>query len=439
MSKQPFPVESYLKALSIEALNPMQTESLKQNRIHNDCVLLSGTGSGKTLAFLLPVLENLSETETGVQALILAPSRELCLQIEDVFRRMRSEYKVNSSYGGHSVRVEKNNFTQPPAVLIGTPGRIADHIGRGHFDPSTITMLVLDEFDKSLELGFHREMATISEQLHGVKKRILSSATDLDTVPEFVGMTDPVKINFLDGKPRGLTLKTIHAGAAEKMEMLYRLLGNLEAAPTIVFCNHRETVERLSTFLADHGVENSFFHGGMEQDDRERTLAKFRNGSVNILITTDLAARGLDIPEIRFVIHYQLPPKEDAFIHRNGRTARVDASGTAFLVMGSDDDQPDYLSGDEEVLVLSENHPAPSKPGWVTLYIGAGKKDKVNKIDIVGFLSKTGGLERDELGLIEVKDFFSYAAVKRSLVKEVMSKIKEQKIKGKKVKIQQAR
>ncbi len=418
----------------------MQETALKAATNHDNIILLSATGSGKTLGFLLPLLENINPKPNEIQALIVVPSRELALQIEEVFRNLKSGFKVSTFYGGHSTKIERNSLLHPASVVIGTPGRIADHISRENIDTSTIEHLILDEFDKSLELGFHEEMAYIIAHLPRLKKRTLTSATDLKELPKFLGMENPHKLNFLSDQPvKGLELKIVHSRQADKLYSFHQLLCNLSAAPTIVFCNHREAVERISGFLAEQQVASEFFHGGLEQVDRERILCKFRNGSTQILLTTDLAARGLDIPEIKHVIHYQLPPKEDAFIHRNGRTARVEAEGTAYLILAPDEARPEYVPENTPVMELVAGKPNPPQPQWLTLFIGGGKKDKLNKIDVVGFLSKIGQLEKDDLGLIEVKDFFIYAAVKRTKAKKMLELIKDQKIKGKKYKISMAR
>jgi len=184
-------------------------------------------------------------------------------------------------------------------------------------------------------------------------------------------------------------------------------------------------------------LAHDIFHGGMEQDERERALLKFRNGSIKILITTDLAARGLDIPEVEYIIHYQLPYTEDAFLHRNGRTARMNAKGTAYLIMAEDEKYP-FLKADIETETLKASYPSPKDSEWQTLYIAAGKKDKVNKIDIVGLLLKKGGLQKEDVGLIEVKDQTSYVAIKRKMVGQVLSTLAQERIKNKKVKIEVA-
>lgn len=402
-----------------------------------DVILLSPTGSGKTLGFLLPLLSLLDASVPTVQVLILVPSRELALQIEQVFRSIGSGFKVNCCYGGHPVRTEIKNLSQPPAVLIGTPGRIGHHLRRESFSTDTITTLILDEFDKALEFGFQEDMAYIIGQLRSVRKRILTSATQMDEIPRFTGIHKPITLNYLDNTPTvsKLLQKVVVAEAADKLEALFALICKIGDKATLVFCNHREAVERISDTLWDNGLPNDIFHGGMEQDDRERALIKFRNGSHRILITTDLASRGLDIPEIEHVIHYQLPHNEEAFTHRNGRTARMHATGTSYLLLAPGE-KPVYLKELPEVEDLSGDIVIPQPSQWTTLYLAAGKKDKVNKVDIVGLLLKKGELDKEDLGLIEVLDFSSYAAVKRKHADRVVALVKNEKIKGKKVKIE---
>ena len=433
------PIPALLQRLGIEQLNPMQEKVLEVAATNDQLVVLAPTGSGKTLGFLLPLLKNLQPEVTGVQALVITPTRELALQIEQVFRAMGTEFKVNTTYGGHSMKIEKNNFSEPPALLIGTPGRIVDHLNRGNLDLSGVRTLVLDEFDKSLEMGFQEDMTIILKQLKRVRNRMLVSATNLETIPAFTDISNPVTVDFLTTETRGLSLHKIVTDDTEKLYSLVHLLCNLSAESTLIFCNHRETVERVSEFMASADIANVFFHGGLEQDERERSLIKFRNGSAHYLVTTDLAARGLDIPNIQHVIHYQLPHTEDVFIHRNGRTARQSATGNAYLVMAKTDRQPDYLTEAVPELQLSEDCPLPDAPIWKTIYIGGGKKDKINKIDVVGFLSKIGQLKQDDIGLITVLDHSCLVAVKAKKANQVVAEIRDQKIKGKKVKMGIAR
>jgi len=430
-------VEKVLENLKIASLNEMQKAAVAASEKGGDVVLLAPTGSGKTIGFLLPVLNNLNANVKGVQALVLVPSRELALQIENVFRQMATGFKVNCCYGGHPVRTERNNLEQPPALLIGTPGRIAYHLRHENFDESTVTTLVLDEFDKALEFGFQEDMSYIIRRLLSLKQRLLTSASAMEEIPEFTGLSSQVEINFLkDVKVApDLKLKKVLTTAEDKLDTLLKLICKIGNKNTLIFCNHRETVDRISDLLIDKDLAHDIFHGGMEQDERERALLKFRNGSIKILITTDLASRGLDIPEVHCIIHYQLPYTEDAFLHRNGRTARMNAKGTAYLIIADDEKYP-FLKAEIETEDLKGNFVLPADSDWQTLYIAAGKKDKVNKIDIVGLLLKKGGLQKDDVGLIEVKDQSSYVAVKRNMVNRILKSLSNEKIKGRKVKIE---
>ncbi|MGI4021880.1 MAG: DEAD/DEAH box helicase [Janthinobacterium lividum] len=429
-------IKQALLNLKINALNEMQQAAIGAAK-KSDLILLSPTGSGKTLGFLLPLLDLLDANVPTVQALILVPSRELALQIEQVFRTIGSGFKVNCCYGGHPVKIERNNLSQPPAVLIGTPGRIAHHLRRESFSTATIHTLILDEFDKALEFGFQEDMSFIIKQLPSVKKRILTSATQMQEIPSFTGIVKPMKLDYLNNTASApdLKQKAVIAESEDKLDALFALICKIGNEATLVFCNHREAVERISELLWNLGLPHGIFHGGMEQDDRERALLKFRNGSYKILITTDLASRGLDIPEIEHVVHYQLPHNEEAFLHRNGRTARMHAKGTSYLLL-TPDEKPSYLKDLPEIEELSPNPVIPQPSIWATLYIAAGKKDKVNKVDIVGLLLKKGELDKEDLGLIEVLDYSSYAAVKRNRIERTAQLIKTEKIKNKKVKIE---
>ena len=434
-------IEQALKSLKIENLNPMQEASIRANSQGKDVVLLSPTGSGKTLAFLLPLLQELKPEENTIQSLVLVPSRELALQIESVFKSMNTSFKTCCCYGGHPISDEKKSILgNHPAIIIGTPGRINDHLNKGNFMPDTIHTLVIDEFDKSLEYGFQDEMSEIIAQLPGLKKRILLSATDAEEIPAFTGLNETIRLDYLvqDEEDVRLKLMKVLSPDKDKVETLFRLLCTMGSSSTIVFCNHRDAVERVSDYLASKGLYNEFFHGGMEQPDRERALYKFRNGSCHVFVSTDLASRGLDIPEIENIIHYHIPINEDAFTHRNGRTARWDAEGTSYIILNEDENLPVYVTEEPEIFNLPAKTNRPAQPLWVTLYIGKGKKDKVNKIDIVGFLFKKGKLGKDDIGQIDVKEHFAFVAIRRSKLNQTLNLIQGEKIKGMKTKIEEA-
>lgn len=432
--------EEILKRMGIASLNEMQEEVLKISEKEKDLIILSPTGSGKTLAFLLPLLKNLKNDIEETQALILVPSRELAIQIEQVFKSMSTGFKVNSSYGGHSTRTEINNLSEAPTVLIGTPGRISYHIERRNFDPTKVHTVVLDEFDKCLEFGFQEDMSFIIRNLKNLKRRFLTSATNLKDIPQFTGILKPVTIDFLkDAETISLQLKAVRSTGTDKLHALFSLVCLLGNSSTLVFCNHRDAVERISALLHEKGLGHDIFHGALEQDEREKAIIKFRNGTHHLLITTDLASRGLDIPEIENVIHYQLAPAENAFIHRNGRTARMKANGTAYLVLSQEEEIPEYIAEKPEFITLPSKNVVPPKTEWITLYISAGKKDKINKMDLVGFFLQKGELAKEDLGKIEVLDRSSYIAVKRGKVNSLLQLIKNEKIKKKSVKIEIAK
>ncbi len=419
----------------------MQLSAQETILTDNNVLLLSPTGSGKTVAFLLPIFELLDDYQAGVQCLILVPSRELGLQIEQVWKKMGTMYKVNVCYGGHSIETEIKNLSNPPAVLIGTPGRIADHIDRGTFKVDRIQTLVLDEFDKSLQLGFHEQMSFIIGKLSKLNKRILVSATSGIEIPKYTKVFHPTVLDFIpsEEEKENLSIQLVVSKEKDKIGTLFNLICSLKSQSALIFCNHRDAAERISDALNEKGIYATYYHGGMDQDERERALIQFRNGSVPYLVTTDLAARGLDIPEMKHVIHYHLPSKEDEFTHRNGRTARMLASGTAYIITHESEKKHDYIDYGMPVLNVDKATTLPKPPEFQTIYISGGKKNKLNKIDIVGFFSQKGKLDKGDLGLIEVKDFISFAAVKYNKVKDLLSNICDEKMKGKKFKIEVAR
>ncbi len=422
----------------------MQQAMLRKASSPNDLILLSPTGSGKTLAYLLPLLQILRPADGSVQALVLVPSRELALQTESVFRAMKTPWQICCCYGGHPIAEEKRSIVgSKPSVIVGTPGRVADHIYKGNFATKGIKTLVIDEFDKSLEFGFHDEMMDIIDELPSLSKRILLSATDAEEIPEFTGVDRSTRLNFLksdEGAESRLSMKRVISPARDKVETLLKLLCSLGSSSSIVFCNHRDAVDRIKALLGERGLYAERFHGGMEQPDRERALYKFRNGSCNIFIATDLAARGLDIPEVEQVIHYHMPPLEDAFTHRNGRTARWEATGVAYLVLSEEELSPRYMEYDDiEIYDIPEGATKMPRPLWTTLYIGKGKKDKLSKADVAGFLHKKGQLSREDVGQIDIKDHYGFVAVRRTKVRSLMSLIKGEKIKGRSILIQEAK
>lgn len=423
--------EAILKKLGIEQLNPMQQQAQQVIAANKDIVLLSPTGTGKTIAFLLPIIAELNPELQEIQALILVPSRELAIQIEQVLREMGSGYKVNAVYGGRSGSKDKLELKHPPAILIGTPGRVADHLRRENISADHIEALVLDEFDKSLEVGFETEMKEIVYALPKLKKKILTSATQKAEIPDFVHIKEPARISFLGEESSQLQLRLVEA-TDDKLSTLEQLLGTLEGNG-IIFCNLKDTISEVSDYLEDQDIAHTCFYGGMEQLDRETSLIKFRNGTSRLLLATDLAARGIDVPELDFIIHFEIPYKKEEFTHRNGRTARMHSDGTAFILKGPKNYLPEFASHAEKMEVSDSRKFTPSP--WETLMISGGRKDKISKGDIAGLFFKQGGLNKDELGTIELKNDCAFVAVPVNKASQLAKYLNNTRLKSKKVRI----
>lgn len=426
--------QDILTKLNIHMLNPMQEEAISVIERTANTILLSPTGTGKTLAFLLPIIKILDPDCKDVQVLILVPSRELAIQIEQVVRNMGSGFKVNAVYGGRPMSKDKIEIKHVPAILIGTPGRIADHFSSNRFSRNSIKTLILDEFDKSLEIGFESEMRSIINQLLHINKRVLTSATQAVEIPGFVRLDQPTTINYLKEKvDLKLEIKTVISPAKNKLQTLLDLLGYLGNQPGIVFCNLRDSIDQVSRFLEKNNINHGCFSGGMEQKDRERSLIKFRNGTSQILIATDLASRGIDIPELKFIIHYEVPRTAEEFIHRNGRTARVDAKGTAYVLKWEKEYLPEFIKNSK---IKDISKKAVRKPQfWETLFVSGGRKDKISKGDIAGLFFKQGKITKDQLGNIELKQDCAFVAVPVAMADELVKKLNNTRLKKKKVRI----
>lgn len=421
-----------LQKLGIEELNQMQQEAYQAIAERAEVVLLSPTGTGKTLAFLLPLLDRLDPELEAVQALILTPSRELALQIEQVLRDMGSGFKVNAVYGGRSKYKDRQDLQHLPAILIGTPGRVADHFRGKPTLAAQVRTLVLDEFDKSLEVGFEKEMKEIIASLPAVDKKVLTSATQKLSIPSFVGLEDPKTLVF-ESQEQRLTLKTVVSSTRDKLEALGNLLGLLGEGRGIIFCNFKDTIRFVSEYLQEKDIGHAVFYGGLEQIAREQALVQFRNGTHRVLLATDLAARGIDVPELDFIIHYQLPPHQEEFVHRNGRTARMHSEGIAYLIRHQDEYLPDFVEGASDLYL--KDCPPPPPTEWATLLLSGGRRDKISKGDIAGFLIKQGALQADQVGLIELKQDCAFAAVPRNQARQLVSTLNNGRLKKKKVRV----
>lgn len=432
-----------LCSLGIEELNAMQLAALEQCRKLQSMVLLSPTGSGKTLAYLLPLLERLDDTVTGVQAVVVVPSRELAVQIAGVWRSMNTSFRMVALYGGRpmneEVSVLRNSY---PSVVVGTPGRLIDHLRSGNLVNDVCRLLVIDEFDKCLEMGFCDEMQQLLALLPSVDSRFLLSATNSDKIPDFAGVdaVAPLDFRVLDELPSDrITFYKLTTTPDERLHALFELLCVISDEPVIVFCNFRESVDEVRSYLAKQGLVVSAYHGALEQKERELALYRFTARCSNILVSTDLAARGLDIDGVRHVVHFQRPMTEDIYVHRNGRTARWDAGGNVYFVSYENRSLPSFIPEDIAEFRISKRLTMPEPSEWAALYIGKGKRDKISRGDIAGFFMKKANLHREELGSIVVFDRYSYAAVRRCRMRETLRLVAGEKIKGVKTIIEPVR
>ena len=428
-------IESLTQKLHL-TLNAMQTAVCDELLQHTDnLMVLSPTGSGKTLAYLLPLTQLLDAQSNQVQAVVVVPGRELALQSATVLKDMGCGLRGMACYGGRATMDEHRKLREvQPQIVFATPGRLNDHLQKGNIDTHAIRYLFIDEFDKCLEMGFHDEMQQLIELLPKAIRSVLLSATPAEELGSQTLVTRFFKVlNFLpedEQVSQRVTIYRVQSEEKDKLPTLRQLLLSFQGASTIVFLNYRDAVERVATYLREQGFVVSHFHGGMEQRQREDALYRFSNGSASILVSTDLAARGLDIPNIANIVHYHLPETEDGYVHRVGRTARWDKHGKAFFILHGQEQIPAYVDADVADFALPQVLPEPTQPRFQTLYIGKGRRDKLSKTDIVGFLCKKGGLKGDEIGRIDVRDRYTYVAVARTKAKQVVQRTQGEKIKG---------
>lgn len=428
----------FLSTLGFNEWTFVQRESFVQYPKQDELVLYAPTGSGKTLAYLIPLIDSLKGDTSGeLKCIIFSPTRELALQIEQVFKSLKSEIGITACYGGHPIKTEVKNLSAGPSVIVGTPGRIADHLHRGHIQMNTVTHFIIDEFDKCLEIGFLKEMEEVYSRCSNLKKRIFCSATRIESFPDFVQLKKPVYIDALsDMDEPDITFYEV-TDERNRPQKMKQMIAGFRSEPTIIFCNFREDVDGLLTYFEGQDFAVTSYHGGLEQDERERSLIKFRNGSTPVLICTDLGARGLDIPKIKHIIHYQLPEKEDAFIHRNGRTARMSEDGSVYLF---EEDREGARYPLPECVGYKPKETAKYRsPEWTTIYFSAGKKDKINKIDLLGFICQKGGIDKQDVGMIAVLDRSSYVALRSHQLQELLPELRKHKVKGQKLRISVSR
>jgi len=440
-----------LDELQFTTPTPVQEQVLPLALDGQDVAGQAPTGSGKTAAYGLAILQQLDLTQDAVQIIVLVPARELALQVRDALKKLGKflpNLRVAAFYGGHAFREETASLQQAPHVVVATPGRLLDHFERRSIIPNQLKALVLDEADKLLELGFQDELVEIVKRLPRRRQTLLFSATMSDKVVELIrkNLTRPRVINAgedTEQLPESLTLIG-HVGTVEqKPAALYHLLQQPDIGRALVFCNTRDRCQEVARFLQGRGVAAEILHGKLPQPERDKALLKLRNGSSQVLVATDVAARGLDVTALDSVIQYDSPDKADSFQHRAGRTARAGAEGTAHL-LATAKEQAHVQKWPVAATIkwqpmkagkLPAAAPKAPRPENTTLHVSAGKKDKVSAHDLVGAFVNVGGVPREQVGHIEVFDYYSYVAVPRQQAQEVAERLAGAKVKGKKVRV----
>ena len=423
--------------MGIETLNDMQRRVLDAaTQSHGDIVLYSPTGSGKTLAYIIPLLKALKNAPQRLHAVVIVPSRELALQIFDVLRAIAVGHKTTCCYGGHKVEDERLSLVVVPEIIVSTPGRLLDHCQRGHIDLNNVAQLVIDEFDKCLELGFEDEMKKLLKRMPNLSRRFLTSATMIDQLPDYLRLNACTELDFTDGaKANRLKVWQVTSDEPDKLETLRRLLLSLPDGRSIVFANYRDAVERIHAFLVSHHIAAGLYHGALDQLSREMALNMFHNGTYPVLVTTDLGSRGLDITNVKNIIHYHMPVSAESYTHRNGRTARQHASGDAFVIVGPNESLPDHVLPDDEWHVPAKLDRNCIESHVATIYFMAGKKEKISKGDIMGFIANNSDIPAQEIGQIDVRDHYAIAAVPRANVTVTLTRLQTAKLKGKRTRI----
>ncbi len=439
-----------LQELDFTIPTPIQASAIPLLLQGQDVAGQAETGSGKTAAFGLPLLHSINTDQQQIQALVMVPTRELAVQVRQELKQLGKHMpnlKISAFYGGHAFSQERASLKHPPQVLVATPGRLTDHLNRRTLDLTTVKHLVLDEADKLLEMGFQEEIDQVVDALPASRQAILFSATMDKGVKELIAdsLKDPHFVKATSTTiPDQVKLVGIKVEHTQRQEAVLQLLQGIVAAGTVVFVNTRAAADELTSLLQAQGLIAKTLHGGMEQPDRDKAMTLFRNGTTQILVATDLAARGLDIAALKNIVHYELPIDAASYLHRSGRTGRAGKSGTVYTFATTRDEQKldewKLLQMDEWHKVTALQKAAAKKPvadsaTFATMHISGGRKDKISPKDIVGALIAEAGLKASEIGKIEVQDRQSFVAVPATAITATIDSLNNGKIKGRKYKV----
>ena len=440
-----------LDALGYTTLTPIQAQSLPAILDRRDLIAQAPTGSGKTAAFGLGLLHHIDAGATRTQALVLCPTRELADQVGKQLRKLATgiaNLKLSVLCGGIPLAPQLASLAQhAPQVVVGTPGRVLELVQKDALDLRGVRTLVLDEADRMLDMGFDEPIRALVKRTPKDRQTLLFSATFPESIRILAQamLRDPLEVS-VDGDAHAPRIEThfFEAEPARRAPQLAALLLQFRPESTVVFCNMRRDTEEVVGSLAHYGFTALALHGDMEQRDRDEVLVRFANRSCNVLVASDVAARGLDIDDIGAVVNYELPTDADTWLHRIGRTGRAGRDGLALSLVASSERNRAALIEQRQGMPLRFERIAPldGKPrvvpqaARVTLRIDAGRTDKLRPGDIVGALTgDAGGLAKDAIGKIDVFPTRSYVAVARGEAKHALEQLRAGRIKGRRFRV----
>ena len=434
-----------LASLGYQQMTPIQAQALPPILAGADLIGQAQTGSGKTAAFGLCLLTKLDTRVSDIQSLVLCPTRELADQVAEEIRRLARgipNVRVLTLCGGIPKRKQTAALQHGAHIVVGTPGRVEDHLRNASLALPALTTLVLDEADRMLDMGFQDALEAIVEHLPVARQTLLFSATFPAAIQATAerALKNPVTVRVETGNDAARITEHYYrvASEAQRLTALRQLLLHFSSASTLVFCSTRQAVKEVTQSLASHGFSVLALHGELEQMDRERTLARFANRSIAVLVATDVAARGLDIDALDLVINYHVAFEPEGHVHRIGRTGRAGNSGLACTLFSDEEaHRIARLEGTGDPLRDAEPLPpqtvldqSPVQPDMATLEIYAGRKQKLRPGDILGALTGVNGIAGDQVGKIQLFALRSYVAVRHDAIRSALRKLSDGKLKG---------
>ena len=440
-----------LAGLGYSTMTPVQAQSLPAILQRKDVIIQAKTGSGKTAAFGIGLLHHLNPRFFGVQAMVMCPTRELAEQVGEAIRQLASRMrniKVVMLCGGKPFGPQRDSLEHGAHIVVGTPGRIQDHLQRQTLDLTGVTTFVLDEADRMLDMGFAEVMATITAALPKARQTLLLSATFPDDIKKMSRsiQRQPIEVkvdNVLTHDEAVLEQLFFEIQKHERNTALLALFEHYQPGNAMVFCNTKKQCAEVAAFLQEHDIEAAAIHGDLEQRDRDQVLLQFTNNTCPVLVASDVAARGLDIPALAMVVNFELPRDGDTYVHRIGRTGRAGETGQAFsLVTPAEAPRlrviEDHLHTNclcDVLASLNRNANYQLQGDMATLQFDAGRKQKLRPGDILGALTGDAGLAGEQIGKIKILDNTSYVAVARSALRQAMNYLTQGKIKGRSIRV----